>query len=450
LTHPSSQMEALGSLLQIEQDVRQAVSESAVEFIAVNDTWRVMHYLQAVLWRMEVGDQAAVRVVSGLADLPGDSPFRQWLNRAIRHVLVNLSAGKAQLITVDAMPDELQEGWLEWMPATVVALALPTPTGKNVGGIWFALENVPHEAELSIIERLSWAYGQALWAWRPHEPIWRQWLARIKKDKRIQMKYGIAVLLVALFPMRLTALAPAEIIGKDAKLIGAPMDGVVDKFFVKPNQAVKAGDLIFSLDDTSVRNRNEVASKSRAVAQADYLRAMQKSFSDGKSRGEVSSFKAKFEEKVAEAQFTRDLFDRIKVYAPADGIVVFSDANDWIGRPVQTGERIVQLADPQQVQIAIKLPVNDALNLELGAKVKLYLNVSPLDTVDGELTQSSYEPTLVDEGFVAYRLRADLASGEAPARIGLKGTAKIYGAWAPFIYHVFRKPLSAVRRYLGV
>jgi multidrug resistance efflux pump len=335
------------------------------------------------------------------------------------------------------------------MPAAVVVIALPTPNGHAIGGLWLAVESAPHEAELAIIERLSWVYGQALWAWRPYAPAWRKWLADLKQKKRIK-QYGVAIVLIALFPMRLTALAPAEIIGKDAKQIGAPMDGVVAKFFVNPNQLVKAGDLIFSLDDTAVRNRNEVADKSRAVAQADYLRETQKSFSDAASKSELSSFKAKFEEKVAEAQYTNDLFERIRITAPEDGIVVFSDPNDWVGKPVQTGERIVQIANPQHVQIAINLPVDDALNLELGAKVKLYLNVSPLDTVEGELTQASYEPAPVAEGFVAYRLKADIATDESPPRIGLKGTAKIYGSWAPFIYHVLRKPLSATRRYLGV
>jgi hypothetical protein len=449
LSQPNPQIETLGSLLQIEQDVRQAQSENAVEFIAVNDTWRILHYRQAALWRKEEGGHPAVKLVSGLADLPSDSPYRQWLNQAIRQVAGNVPAGKAHVVSVDALPDELKEGWLEWMPLAAVVIALPSPNGKTVGGLWLAVEHVPHEAELALIERLSWVYGQALWAWRPYAPVWHKWLADIKQKKHLK-KYGLVFAVVALFPMRLTALAPAEIIGKDARQIGAPMDGVVAKFFVNPNQSVKAGDLIFSLDDTSVRNRNEVADKSRAVAQADYLRETQKSFNDGNSKGELSSFKAKFEEKVAEAQYTNDLFERIRVTAPADGIVVFSDPNDWVGKPVQTGERIVQLADPQHVQIAINLPVDDALNLETGARVKLYLNISPLDTVVGELTQASYEPAPVAEGFVAYRLRADLAADETPPRIGLKGTAKIYGSWAPFIYHILRKPLSATRRYLGV
>jgi len=449
MSQEEARLHTLGSLLQIEQDVRQAESESAVEFIAVNDTWRVLPYRQAALWRSGTDRRPAVKLVSGLADLPGDSPFRQWLNQAIREISADTPPGKARIVTAEALPEALRDGWSEWMPATAVAVPLPTPRGGTVGGLWLAVEAAPAEAELVLVERLAWAYGQSLWAWRPHAPIWHTWLRQLKAQRR-NRRLWLAAAAIVLFPMRLTALAPAEIVGKDAKLIAAPADGVVAKFYVAPNQAVKAGAPLFALDDTTVRNRYEVADKSRAVAQADYLRATQKSFNDEASKAELASLKAKFEEKVAEAQYTKDLFERIQVEAPEAGIAVFSDPNDWLGKPVQTGERIVQLADPKRVQIDIHLPVDDALNLEAGAQVKLYLNVSPLGAVDGTLTQASYEPALAPEGFVAYRLKADLDPDETPPRIGLKGTAKLYGHWAPLIYHVLRKPLAVFRRTLGV
>ncbi|MBE0619489.1 MAG: HlyD family efflux transporter periplasmic adaptor subunit [Burkholderiales bacterium] len=442
-------METLGNLLQIEQDIRQAQSERAVEFIAVNDTWRVMPYRQASLWRSTDGQQPSVKIVSGLADLPGDSPFRQWLDHAIAHVMRDAVAGKPQLVTADSLPDELRDGWQEWMPEHVLSIAFPTPIGGTCGGLWIAVESPPGEAELALLERLSWAYGQALWAWRPHTSVWQRWRVKIKDQSQRKLLW-LALLAVALFPMHLTVLAPAEITGKDAKLIGAPMDGVVAKFFVKPNALVKAGNPVFTLEDTVVRNRNEVALKSLAVARADYLRETQKSFDNDNSKAELPAFNAKFEEKAAEARYSADLLRRAVVTAPEDGIVVYSDPNDWLGKPVQTGERIVQIADPKRVEISISLPVSDALNLEPGAKVKLYLNASPFDTVEGVLTQSSYEPILVPEGFVAYRLKADILPGEAPPRIGLKGTAKIYGAWSPLIYHLLRKPLSVLRRTFGV
>lgn len=439
-------LQAIGNLLQIEHEVRQAESASVIEFIAANDSWRIVPYRQAVLWRLDERGQLQLQLVSGLADVATDSPFRQWMNQLL-HTL-NLQPGKPQLMAIDDVPASLRSGWREWMPSQAVAVAFKTPDGGTNGGLWLALERVPADAELALLERLALVYGQGLWAWRDAIPLWR----RIGSGVRSLFRYKwwwLALLVLACIPMRLTVLAPAEIIGKDAKLIAAPNDGVVARFFVQPNQTVVSGTPLFVLDDTNVRNRNEVASKSRAVAEAEYLRATQKAFSDNASKAELSGLKARLEEKAAEADFTRDLYERGKVNAPDAGIVIFSDPNDWIGRPVQTGERIMQLADPKKVQIAIHLGVDDALNLEPGAEVKLYLNIAPLKPLAARLVQASYEPVPVPEGFVAYQLKADLQDAAELPRIGLKGTAKIYGDWAPLIYHVIRKPLAWLRRTTG-
>jgi hypothetical protein len=446
LSESKIDLQAIGNLLQIEQEVRQAESASVIEFIAVNDTWRIVPYRQAVLWRLDTQQRPRLQLVSGLADLAEDSPFRQWFNQVMRGLV--LTPGKAQLLTITDIPPNLHEGWREWMPTQVLALPLLTPAGGTNGGLWLALEQLPGESEQALLERLALVYGQGLWAWRAVQAWWERgagWLQILYRRKWL----WAGLVAVACIPMRLTVLAPAEITGKDAKLINAPADGVIARFFITPNQVVTAGMPLFALDDTNVRNRNEVAGKSRAVAEADFLRATQKSFSDGASKAELSSLKAKLEEKAAEADYTKDLFDRGQVTAPEAGIVIFSDPNDWIGRPVQTGERIMQLADPAKVQISIHLAVDDALNLEPGAAVKLFLNVTPLHPLEAVLTQASYEPTVVPEGFVAYHLKADLAPGSEVPRIGLKGTAKIYGAWAPLIYHVLRKPLAWLRRTVG-
>jgi multidrug resistance efflux pump len=438
---------SIGALLQIEQDARMAGSEAAVEFIAVNDTWRIVPYRQALMWRPDGLKRPALRLVSGLADVGGDSPYRQWINDALRHLEPKLEAGKASTVTIADIPADLQDGWREWMGYGALLVTMPAPGGVVIGGLWLNIEQPAGPAETALLERLAGCYGQALWAWRRQDTLWQRTLTSIKGSRK---RWLLALLVVAFIPMRLTVLAPAHIVGKDAKLIAAPQDGVVARFFVKPNQTVAAGAPLFALDDTAARNRNAVAGKSRDVAEAEYLRTTQRSFSDGDSKAELSSLQARLEEKTAEAKYVQDLFERVQVNAPSAGIAIFSDANDWLGRPVQTGERIVLLADPKQVQIAIDLPVEDALNMESGATVKLYLNVAPLGALAGTLSQSSYEPALTAEGVVAYQLKADLAPGEQVPRIGLKGTAKIYGNWAPLAYHVLRKPLAVLRRTVGM
>lgn len=438
---------SIGALLQIEQDARQAGSEAAIEFIAVNDTWRIVPYRQALIWRADGLGRPALRLVSGLADVAGDSPYRQWVEDVLRHLAPALEAGKVRSVTADDLPAALHDGWREWMGHSALLVTLPAPGGATMGGLWLNLDQPAGAAETALLERLAGCYGQALWAWRPRE---RSWQRALKSMKTSRKRWWFAAALVAMIPMRLTVLAPAHIVGKDAKLIAAPQDGVVARFFIKPNQAVAAGTPLFALEDTAARNRNAVAVKSREVAEAEYLRTTQRAFSDGDSKAELSSLRARLEEKTAEAQYVQELFERVQVNSPGAGIAIFSDANDWLGRPVQTGERIVLLADPKNVQIAIDLPVEDALNMEPGATVKLYLNVAPLGAVNGTLAQSSYEPALTAEGVVAYQLKADLAAGESVPRIGLKGTAKIYGSWAPLAYHVLRKPLAVLRRTVGI
>jgi len=253
-----------------------------------------------------------------------------------------------------------------------------------------------------------------------------------------------------IFPVRISALAPAEISPLEPIPVTAPIEGAVAQFHVPPNSAVKASDLLVSLDDTTLRNRLDVARKTLEVARADLLRASQKAFSDDAGKAELQILKARVDEKTAEAAYAEEMLARIHMRAPLAGIAIYGNADDWIGKPVMTGEKIVTLADPARVGMTIHLPADDAIQLESGGEVKLFLNVSPLFALDGKITQTSYEATLTPDGVLAYTLKAGLDDGGAPPRIGLKGTAKVYGHSVPLIYYVLRRPILQLRRALGV
>jgi hypothetical protein len=74
--------------------------------------------------------------------------------------------------------------------------------------------------------------------------------------------------------------------------------------------------------------------------------AQQKAFDDTRSKAEMAAAQGRVKEKEAELAAITELLGRIEVRAERDGIAVFGDPNDWLGRPVQTGERVMQLADP--------------------------------------------------------------------------------------------------------
>src|SRR5690606_22533908 len=139
---------------------------------------------------------------------------------------------------------------------------------------------------------------------------------------------------------------------------------------------------------------------------------------------------------------------RSEVRAERAGIAVFADAERLTGKPVQTGERLMQIADPTQAELRIELSVGDAIALQPGAEIALFLDSDPLNRRDARLQRSAYEAQTTAAGQLAYRLDAGFVA--APPRIGLRGTAKLFGDRAPLAYYLMRRPLAAARQSLGL
>jgi multidrug resistance efflux pump len=300
-----------------------------------------------------------------------------------------------------------------------------------------------------VLNRVHQTYGYCLAALNRGPRRWTSGLSAILQGKYIKPMLILTVLAM-LIPVRLSALAPAEVVALTSMAVAAPQDGVISTFHVQPNANVKTGDKLFSMDDSALSSRREVARRSLAVARADLLVAQQRAFDDLKSKGDLAAAVGRVNEKESELALADGFLDRVAVRAERDGIAVFGDPNDWLGRPVQTGERVMQLADPKDAGVLVWLPVADALNLEPGAPMKLFLHTQPLSPLSATLLQTSYQAVLSPEGVSAYRLRGHFDADTQRARIGLSGTARISGDWALLGYYLFRRPIAACREWLGL
>jgi multidrug resistance efflux pump len=223
---------------------------------------------------------------------------------------------------------------------------------------------------------------------------------------------------------------------------------VIDAFHVQPNQDVTEGQALFGFDEALIRSRLRVAQQSLATAQAEYRQTAQQSLVDARVRPQLAALTGRIEEREAETAFLREQLQRSRVAAPQAGIALFDDPTQWIGKPVVVGERILRIAAPQDVEVEAWLPVGDAVKLEPGTPVQLFLNARPLEPVSATLRFMAHEAVQRPDGSHAYRLRASLT---APAghRVGLKGTARLEGETVPLIYWVVRRPLATVRAWIG-
>ncbi|MDB6141863.1 MAG: multidrug transporter [Pseudomonas sp.] len=439
-------------LLHLEQRAQEARTREELGFVLVNETWQLLRYRQAYLFVSNVLGKPTLSNVSSLAVLPEESPFSVWLKRLAEHLWQHADpAQPVRLWQAHECPASFAEGWAEWMPPQLISVPLPGRDDSRPGLLLLACETAPDQHSLALLARTAQTYAYCLAALTNKRPtLMARWQVWRNRPLRL-LALGAVLAAALLFPVRLSALAPAEIEAHNAIAIAAPQDGVVHEFLVHPNQLVHKDQPLFSLDDTTLRNRRAVARQSLEVAHSDALLAAQKAFDSAQSKGELAALNGQVQEKQAEVTWLDEMLERNLVRAPRDGIAIFGDSNDWIGKPVVTGERIIQLADPQDVGVLVWLPVANAINLEAGSQIRLFLHVAPLSPLTASLTQTSYQATLSPENIPAYRIRGQFDGDVSQlARIGLKGTAKLYGESVPLVYYLLRRPLAALREWSGL
>lgn len=435
----------LGVLLQIEARALEAQTLAALRFTIVNETHALTPYRQAAMFERH-GERLRLVAASGLVSVANESPFAVWLSRFAQRFPCD--GALHRLDFADASPDDAT-GWSEWLPEHLALVPLRDRQGTVLGMVLYAAETPWSDEACDRLARLHVTYGYCFAGMQKTAQDRWQWLRGLFKKRNRWLLAG-ALVLSLFIPVRLSVLAPAEVVALNAMAVAAPQDGVVGSFAVAPNARVKAGDLLFSLDDSSLLNRLAVARKALEIAQADAHVAQQRAFDDLKSKADVAVALGRVREKEAELASVETQAQRVEVRAEREGVAIFADTNDWIGRPVLTGERVMQLAQPEDGGIQVWLAVADAINLELDAPVRLFLHTEPLSPRSGRLIEASYQATLSPESVASYKLRAKFDEGAELPRIGLRGTARISGEWVLLGYYLFRRPLAHLREWSGL
>lgn len=352
------------------------------------------------------------------------------------------------------MPQELARNWAEWWPDYALWVGFPA------GGFLLVRESTWTESEQETVREWvdTWwhAYGAVQ---EPQRRTLRGNVRRLRAYfngqpgrawwRRPTLLWSGLVLLTMACPVRLTVMAPGELVPAHPVVVRAPLDGVVDVFHVQPNQLVKKGQPLFGFDEALIQSRLEVAAQTLSTAETEYRQTSQQALVDAKSRPQLAMLTGKIEEKRAELDYLNDQLARSRVLAPQEGVVLFDDPSEWIGRPVVVGERIMRISKPTDIEVEAWLPMADAIPLAPDASVSLYLNASPLLAVDAKLRYMAHDATQRPDGSYAYRVRATL-EGTTDHRVGLKGTAKLHGNWVPLGYWVLRRPLATLRSLIGL
>lgn len=443
-----SETAGLLALLKCEADARAAATLSELQFLIVNELRKFARARQVFLYRK--GSRHKIVAISDLAAVDSSAALVTALEAAAQDFAETRAQPSNVGFDLTAYKSAGGNALASYPFRQALWLPLEARKGRDMGGLLLTREQPWLDADIAIAKRLAATFAHAL-ALHDAESHMLSRLPRAAASNRKWVAGGLAAaLLVLAFPVSMTALAPFEVVPQDPFVVAAPIEGVIENALVEPNSDVKEGQPLLRFADTLLRNRLEVAEREVLVAEAHMKQSTQLGFDQVEGRNAVALASAEHELKIAERNAAREMLARTTISAPKPGVALFHDKGALAGKPVALGERIMLLADPARVELAIDVAAGDSLLLKPGARAKVFLDSDPVHPREAVVEYADYQARVRPGEALAFRVVARLTGDEPLPRLGVRGTAQVYGERVPFGFYLFRRPVTALRQWIGL
>ena len=436
----------IARLIGLEKKSREARTQDELNFVVVNETRQIFDFINSYLLLKTPTDKYHVKAVSDLATVDRTAPLVTFVENIINDQ-TSSNLKEIQNFEVDKISRSLKIKKPKNIPDNILLIPIFSPQ-RGLQGFLITTRNEKfNDNEVELARHLSLTYGHAYNTFLTDFSI-KDFLKKNFTGKRSWIII-LSIIIILVIPIKITSTAPVEVVPKNPRLITAPFDGVVKNIIVNNNDKIYSGDLLIQIEDTDLKNSFNLAKQSLQVAEKELLRSRQFSFSNNEEKARLAELMAQVDLKKAEVESTSERLKNSKIYSDKDGIAIVEQKNNWQGRPVSVGEKIITIANPEKVEFLIWLPVKDSLIIKENTDVKVFLDINPIKPLKGKLKRASYQSSLSPEEVLSYQISASFEGEEIP-RIGLRGTAKIYGSRVTLFYYLFRKPITFVRQLIGV
>ena len=438
----------MGRVYRLVLDAHRLGTIEELAFLVANRTIEVVPHARAALWRL--AGAPYLLAVSGAPDVDRASAAAV----AWRAAVSGLGPPDREHPAVDALRIAAAgEAWTTTVgPSGASVVWVPLAAGE--AGLWLerAADQPWRDGELAIVRALVDGYETA---WQRHAPARR--LATRSRARRVALAaLALGVIALATLPRApLRVAAPCEVVPRDPYLVTAPLAGVIAALDVEPGQRVAAGATLFRYDDRAALEALEVARRAVEISRAQVERATVEAL-EGVAASErtLRALEGTLAQDEARLALATRTAERLVVLAPAAGVVQVDQPHQWRGRPVQLGERVLLLVEPDRVMLRVWVAAADRLDGLADHDVAAYLDAAPETPPPARIERLALAVEVPPVGGAAGGVPSFVAeaafTGPPPAgTLGLRGTAFLYGEPGSFAYGLVRKPWSALRARLG-
>jgi biotin carboxyl carrier protein len=445
---PTKALESLAGLQQLALEAGLSDSRKQLIFRMLNRSIIYCRYDRAVLWSL-TGRMPKLLGVSGNCNVDSSSRVAgEW-----RDLIGAMSNRQKPRILEPGMFGDRKATWqtlagrtnglsVAWLPIKVDDRTVAGLWLERWGGSWFA------DADLAALETLALSYGIAWKAVvrRPNR------LIGVLRSRRRATTIGVAasLILAACFikvPLRIVA--HCEVVPRDPVAITAPLNGVIDEIPVLPGRSVEKGELLAVYDQRVAVEQLKVAREQVQIIASDLQRSRVQAFEDPSARAAIALLENRLEQEQIRLRITEHQVAQSEVRAPVSGTLMFDDPHQWRGRPVQVGQRLMMIIDPAKTKLRIWLPDSDNIDFDRNRTLTVILDSDPSTSRSARLRFLAPHSQVDKSGKPCFKAEAEWVNPGRNLKMGLQGTAVMYGQRVSLGYWLLRRPLAALRRHLG-
>ncbi len=441
--------ESLATLQQLTLEAGLSANPRQLVFRIVNHTARYCHSDRAVLWRIS-GKTLKLLGVSGNTEANPQSPLAvEW-----RNLVEAISPRDRAMILRPERLNGKESAWNQ-LPRRTHGLSviwLPISVHQRVvAGLWLERwgNSQFSERDVALLEALGVAYGVA-WRGVARPP---NVLVRTLESDKWRKIAAAAILFVAalgLIRVPLRIVAPCEVAPRDPVVVAAPLNGVIDEIPVWPGRSVEVGDLLAIYDKRVATEEVKVARQQVEIIKSDLQRSRVQAFDSPAERSKIKLLENRLEQEKTRLGIAQHRVDKLEVRAPVRGTLMFADPHEWAGRPVQVGERLMMIVDPERTKLRIWLPEHDNINFDRDKTLTVILDSDPSSSRTARLSFVANHSQMNPDGVTCFRAEAEWVQGPSNIKMGLQGTAILFGDRVSLGYWLLRRPLAALRRFMGI
>ncbi len=185
--------------------------------------------------------------------------------------------------------------------------------------------------------------------------------------------------------------------------------GTIRSLSVAEGQSVKKGQLIGTLDDSSLRSAYEIANATLDQAKDAYKRM--KFLHDSNSLPDIKwvEVQSKLSQAENAAKIARIALDDAKLYAPVSGTV--SEKMASVGQTVAPGMPVVEIVDIRSVKVGIAIPENEIASFADGAEATITSKASAGEVYSGKLVEKGVAADPLSRSYTV-KYKVDNAGGK--------------------------------------